>query len=136
MLIEIKGTQRMKKYSLMIHILSLACACMISAGCANQPAGSASAASPNSGNLTVDRIPNFGTFVNLILSVDGKRVASVAEGQNYNGNLSAGQHTLTATVEPNRAYISPVQKSLTVQAGQTYSYTAAWSGDKLVLNKN
>ena len=129
----------MKKYSLIIQIFSLACACLIFAGCANQPAasaGSASAPSPNSGRLTVDRVANFGTFVNLVLSVDGKRVASVTEGQNYNGYLSAGQHTLTATVEPNRAYITPVQKSLTVQAGQTYSYTAAWSGDKLVLNKN
>ena len=126
----------MKKYDLIIQILSLACACLISAGCANQPAPSASAASPNSARLVVDRVANFGTFVNLVLSVDGKRVASVTEGQNYRGYLSAGQHTLTATVEPNRAYISPVQKSLTVQAGQTYSYTAAWSGDNLVLNRN
>ena len=126
----------MKKYGLIIHIVSLACACLISAGCASQPAGSASAASPNSGHLLVARIPNFGTFVNLVLSVDGKRVATMAEGQNYNGYLSAGQHTLIATVEPNRANITPVQKSLTVQAGQTYSYTAAWAGDNLVLNTN
>ena len=126
----------MKKYSLIIHILGLACACLISAGCASQPAASASAASPNSGNLSVDRIANFGTFVNLVLPVDGKRVATITEGQNYNGYLSAGQHTLIATVEPNRANIAPLQKSLTVQAGQTYSYTAAWSGDNLVLNRN
>ena len=126
----------MKKYGLITHILSLACACVIFAGCANQPAGSASAASSNSGHLLVARIPIFGTFVNLVLSVDGKHVATIAEGQNYDGYLSAGQHTLIATVEPNRANIAPVQKSLTVQAGQTYSYTAAWSGDKLVLVMN
>jgi len=127
----------MKKYSLIIQTLSLACACLISAGCASQPAGSASAPPPpNSARLVVDRIANFGTYVNLVLSVDGKRVATLDEGRNYNGYLSAGQHTVTATVEPNRAYITPVKKSLTVQAGQTYSYTAAWSGDNLVLNRN
>jgi len=109
---------------------------MISAGCATQPAASASAASPNSGHLLVARIPNFGTFVNLVLSVDGKRVATLNEGENYDGYLSAGQHTLIAAVEPNRSGIAPVQKSLTVQAGRTYSYTAAWSGDNLVLNTN
>ena len=126
----------MKKYSLIIQILGLACACMISAGCATQPAASASAASPNSDHLLVARIPNFGTFVNLVLSVDGKRVATLNEGENYDGYLSAGQHTLIAAVEPNRSGIAPVQKSLTVQAGRTYSYTATWSGDKLVLNTN
>jgi hypothetical protein len=126
----------MKKYSLIIHILSLACACLISTGCATQPAGSASAPPPNAARLLVARIPNFGTYVNLVLSVDGKRVATLDEGRNYDGYLSAGQHTLIATVEPNRAYITPVQKSLTVQAGQTYSYTAAWAGDNLVLNRN
>jgi hypothetical protein len=132
-----KGVQHMKKYSLIIKILSLSCACMISAGCASQPAGSASAPPPpNSARLVVDRIANFGTFVNLVLSVDGKRVATLAEGQNYNGYLSPGQRTITAIVEPNLAQIAPVRKSLTVQAGQTYSYTAAWQGTNLVLNKN
>ena len=74
--------------------------------------------------------------MHLVLSVDGKRVATLNEGENYDGYLSAGQHTLIAAVEPNRSGIAPVQKSLTDQAGQTYSYTAAWSGDKLVLNTN
>lgn len=126
----------MKKYSLIFNIVSLACACVIFADCATQPAGSASTAGPNAGHLVVDRIPNFGTFVNLVLSVDGKRVATLTEGQNYSGYLSAGQHTLIARVEPNLSNIAPVQRSLAVQAGQTYSYTAAWSGANLVLNTN
>jgi len=126
----------MKINKTIFQFLGLVCACLVFAGCATRPAGSASAPPPNTGHLSVARIPTFGTFVNLILSVDGKRVATLAEGQNYDGYLSAGQHTVIATVEPNRAHITPVQKSLTVQAGQTYSYTAAWSGDNLVLVKN
>jgi len=43
---------------------------------------------------------------------------------------------LTARVDPNRTGARPGRKTLTVQAGQTYSYTAAWSGENLVLVKN
>jgi hypothetical protein len=125
----------MKKYSSPIRIVSLTCACLIYAGCATQP-GTATAPPPNSGHLLVYRVPNFGTFVNLIVSVDGKEVGTFTEGQNYDGYLSAGQHRLTLRIDPNRAYIAPLQKSLTIQAGQTYSYTAAWAGDNLSLVRN
>ena len=65
----------MKKYGSIVHILSLACVCLISVGCAtNQPA--AATAPPNSGHLLVYRVPNFGTGIFLVLSVDGKDVGS------------------------------------------------------------
>jgi hypothetical protein len=127
----------MKRYSSLIHIVSLACACLIHAGCASQPgAGAATAPSPNSGHLLIYRVPNFGTFVNLIVSVDGKEAGTFTEGQNYDAYLSAGQHQVTLRIDPNRAGIAPLQKTLTIQAGQTYAYTAAWAGDKLALVKN
>jgi len=125
----------MKGYSSTIHILSLACACLISAGCATQP-GAATASPPNSGHLLVYRVANFGTDLSLVLSVDGKDVASLTEGRNYDGYLSAGQHVLTARVDPDRGGIRPGRKSLTVKAGQTYSFTASWSGGNLVLVRN
>jgi len=125
----------MKGYSSTIHILSLACACLISAGCATQP-GAATAPPPNSGHLLVYRVANFGTDLSLVLSVDGKDVASLTEGRNYDGYLSAGQHVLTARVDPDRGGIRPGRKSLTVKAGQTYSFTASWSGGNLVLVRN
>ena len=124
----------MKRYSSIIHILSLACACLI-AGCATQP-GAATAPPPNSGHLIVTRVANFGEDLSLTLSVDGKDVGSFTEGAQYSGYLPAGQHRLTARVDPNRAGTGPARKTLTVQAGQTYSYTAAWSGQKLVLVRN
>ena len=124
----------MKKYSSIIHILSLACACLI-AGCATQP-GAATAPPPNSGHVLIYRVANFGSNLSLVVSVDGKDVGSFTEGRNYSGYLPAGQHVITARVDPNPGGKRPGRKSLTVQAGQTYSFTAAWSGEKLVLVKN
>ena len=126
----------MKKYGSIFHILSLACACLISVGCATNQPGAATAPPPNSGHVLIYRVANFGTDLSLVVSVDGKDVGSFTEGRNYSGYLSAGQHRLTARVDPNRAGTGPARKTLTVQAGQTYSYTAAWSGGKLVLVRN
>jgi hypothetical protein len=124
----------MKKYSSIIYILSVACACLISVGCTTGP-GAAMAPPPNSGHVLVYRVANFGTDLGLVVSVDGKDVGSFTEGANYSGYLPAGQHTLTARVDPNRTGARPARKTLTVQAGQTYVYTAAWSGGgaRLVL---
>ncbi len=123
----------MKKYASIIHILSLACACLI-AGCATQPG--AAIAPPNSGHLIVTRVANFGSDLSLVLSIDGKDVGSFTEGRNYSGYLPAGQHVIVARADPFQAGKRPGRKTLTVQAGQTYSYTAAWSGGNLVLVRN
>ena len=127
----------MKKYNSLTHILGLACACLIFAGCAANQGGLGTAPIPaNSGHLIVTRVANFGGDLGLILSVDGKDVGSFTEGAQYSGYLPAGQHVLTARVDPNRTGSRPGKKIVTVQAGQTYSYTAAWSGGNLVLIKN
>ena len=133
-LIKMKGIHTMKKYSLITHFLSLACAGLI-AGCATQP-GAGTAPPPNSGHVLIYRVANFGSNLSLVVSVDGKDVGSFTEGRNYDGYLSAGQHRLTARVDPNPGGKRPGRKTLTVQAGQTYSYTAAWAGGKLVLVRN
>src|SRR5438067_9425163 len=125
----------MKKYGSIVQILSLACACVISVGCATNQPGAATAP-PNSGHLLVYRVPNFGTDLGLILSVDGKDVGSFTEGRNYDGYLSAGQHVLTARVDPNQAGVRPGRKMLSVVSGQTYSFTATWSGGNLKLVRN
>ena len=126
----------MKKYASIIHILSLACACLISVGCATNQPGAATAPPPNSGHLIVTRVANFGSDLSLVLSIDGKDVGSFTEGRNYDGYLPAGQHIIMARVDPNPGGKRPGRKTLTVQAGQTYSYTAAWSGQSLVLVRN
>jgi hypothetical protein len=122
----------MKKCNSTIQILGLACACLIVAGCASQPGGSTSAQA-NSGYLLVFRAAKFGYRLNLVLSVDGKDVASLTEGQSYDGYLPAGQHVIGARVTGGTTGAHPVQKTVTVQAGQTYSYTATFSGGHLAL---
>ena len=124
----------MKRYSSIIYIVSLACAGLILAGCATNQATAPIPA--NSGHLIVTRVANFGADLGLVLSVDGKDVGSFTEGRSYSGYLPAGQHVITARVDPNPGGKRPGRKTLTVQAGQTYSYTAAWSGQSLVLVRN
>src|ERR1044071_7238816 len=110
----------MKRYASIIYILSLAVACLFAAGCASQ-SGTSSAPPPNSGQLLVNRAPNFGSNLALVVSVDGKDVGSFTEGQNYSGYLPAGQHVITARVDPNMTGAGPARKTLNVKAGQTYS---------------
>ena len=125
----------MKNNKAIIQFLGLVCVCLISVGCATNQPGAATAP-PNSGHLLVNRVPNFGTDLFLIVSVDGKDVGSFSEGQNYDGYLPAGQHVITARVDPNRTDARPGRTILTVKAGQTYSFTAAWSGENLALVRN
>ena len=118
----------MNKYASIIQVLSLVCACLI----ATQP-GALTAAPPNSGHLLVYRAAKFGDRHNLILSVDGKHVASLTKGQKYDAKLPAGQHVLIAQVTPNKMGAQPARETLIVEAGRIYSYTAALSGGNLVL---
>jgi hypothetical protein len=124
----------MKKYSSIINILSLACAGLIFAGCATNQVTTPIPA--NSGRLLVNRVANFGSNMSLVLSVDGKDVGSFTEGRSYSGYLPAGQHVIIARVDPNQTGARPGKKTVTVQAGQTYSYTAGWSGGNVILVKN
>jgi len=121
----------MKTYNSITHILSLACAGLIAVCAANQVD-----AAPNSGHLLIDRVANFGDDLGLVVSIDGKDVGTFSEGRNYSGDLPAGQHTITVRVDPNRGDAQPEKTTLNVEAGQTYSYTAGWSGGDMALTRN
>src|SRR5215471_19377792 len=121
--------QPMKTYNPIVHIFSLACACLILVGCETTQQSAATAPPPpNSARLHVDRVANFGSDLVLVLSVDGKDVGSFTEGNSYNGYLSAGQHVITARVSPNQTGVRAARKTVIAKAGQTYSYTASQSG--------
>jgi hypothetical protein len=132
----------MKKYGSITQILTLACACLISTGCAtNQTASSGGTASVSGGtkngaHLLVYRVANFGSNLSLVLAVDGRDVSALTEGRQYDGYLSPGSHVLSARIDPNPGGVSPWQKTMTVKNGQTYSFTASWSGQSLVLVRN
>jgi hypothetical protein len=126
----------MNTYKLILHIFSLACAVLILSACETSGPGAAAAPPPNSARLIVNRVANFGSDMVLVLSIDGKDVATLTEGNNYNGFLTAGQHTMTARVDPFQAGTRPTKKMLTIQAGQTYNFTASWSGQRVVFVRN
>jgi hypothetical protein len=131
-----KESKHMKKYNLLTHILGLACACLILIGCATAQPGAATAPPPNSGRLLINRVANFGSNMALVVSVDGKDVGSFTEGRSYSGYLSAGQHVITARVDPNMTGAGAARKTLNVKAGQTYSFTAGLSGGNMTLVTN
>jgi hypothetical protein len=122
----------MKTYNSIAHILSLACAGLIAVCVANQ----AGAATENSGHLAIYRVANFGSDLGLVVSIDGKDAGTFSEGNNYSGDLPAGEHTIIVRVDPNRTDAQPAKITLNVVAGQTYSYTAGWSGEDMALTKN
>jgi hypothetical protein len=129
----------MKKYNYHIcGLLIVALACFTFAGCQTSNTGasgstaSMAAPSKNAGRLVIQRAANFGDRLSLNVSIDGAQVAGLVMGRSYNGTLSPGQHVISLTVSPYR-YMPPSTKRLTVQAGQTYSFTAMWSGQRLVL---
>jgi hypothetical protein len=121
----------MKTYNSITHILSLACAGVIAVCAANQVA-----AVPDSGHLLIDRVANFGSDLGLVVSIDGKDVGTFSEGRKYSGDLPTGQHTIIVRVDPNLNDAKPAQTKLNVVAGETYSYTAGWSGQDMALTKN
>jgi hypothetical protein len=129
-----KGVQRMKKYNIIVCILTLACAGIGLVSCETTQSGATAAAPPpNSGHVLIYRVANFGADMGLVVSIDGKDAGTFSEGANYSGYLPAGQHQITVRAEPNRGGVGTGRKTLTVQAGQTYVYTAAWSGGNLRL---
>ena len=74
-----------------------------------------------------------GSSVFLNVSIDGKPVGDVSPGQTYNGSLSPGVHVVSVLLQPNELNLSPTTKRITVEKGQTYTYTAMWQGDSVVL---
>ena len=119
----------MKKYSYSIcGLLILALAYFTFSGCETTNTGP----SGSMAHLTVQRGPKFGSKQVLAVMVDGARVASVTEGQAYNGTLTPGQHVIS--VSPSGPYRGTLpKKTITAEAGQTYTLTAAWQGKHLTL---
>ena len=119
----------MKKYHYPIFsLLIVALACFTFSGCQTSNTGP----SASTARLVIQRTADFGGKLVLGVTIDGARVASLGKNQKYDGTLSAGQHVITLTVSgPNRS--GHFTKTVTAQAGQTYSFTATWKGQRLVL---
>lgn len=119
----------MKKFKLPIcGALIVALAYFTFSGCETTSTGP----SASMAHLTIKRGPKFGAKQVLAVTVDGARVGSITEGQTYDGTLSPGQHVVS--VSPSGPYRGNLPtKTITAEAGQTYTFTAAWQGKHLVL---
>ncbi len=120
----------MKNYKSLVRIFSLACICLVLVGAPG------TILAKSGGHLIVNRVANFGDGLSLSVSVDGKEVARLGEGQNYDGQLSPGQHVVSAMVAPNLVGATTWRKTMSIKTGQTYSFTAIWQGQNVVLVKN
>jgi hypothetical protein len=130
----------MKKFNCCSYALIAALGFTTFAGCETTGTGASSSttaastvANANSGRLVIKRVANIGTGLVLNVSIDGKHVASVGSGQTYKGSLPAGPHVVSVILEPNGMNLAPTQKRITVQKGQTYTFTATWDGNVLAL---
>ena len=106
-------------------LLILTFICAVSIGTA--------AARPGGGHLLVTRSPNFGWNLGFNLQIDGRSVASVAQGQRYHTWLPAGPHLLTVSKIPYTGYAGPTSTTVNVEPGGTYVYTASWDSAYVVL---
>ena len=113
------------------NLIGLACAGLVLAVCQTYAADS-----KTGGHLIVHRIANFGEDLVLTLSVDGAHLADVGDGATYDGYLPPGRHVLTPMAAPGGDDQTPTPLTLTVEEGQTYSYTAGWEGSNVVLSKD
>jgi len=119
----------MKKYTYLIcGLFIVTLAYFTFSGCQTTTTGP----SGSMAHLTVQRGPKFGAKQLLAVMVDGARVASVTEGQAYNGTLYPGQHVISVSSSgPYRGTLP--KKTIMAEAGRTYSFTATWQGKHLVL---
>jgi len=124
-----------KYYGCGLLIVALAYATL--SGCETSGTGASTTApassTKNAGRLIIQRAANMGTGLVLNVSIDGKQVAAVPRGQTYSGSISPGQHVVSVLLVPNQLNLRPTQKRLSVQAGQTYSFTAMWQGNRVLL---
>jgi hypothetical protein len=118
----------MKKSSLPTAILLVLTAVFFLASASQSLANSATQA----GRLVISRSPTLGRNVTITLKIDGKLVGSIGSGRTYDQPIASGRHVLNASATRTAG---SWQATLDVHAGQTYSYSAAYSVDKLVLTR-
>ena len=105
----------MRKYNYPIcGLFIIALAYFTFSGCETTSTGP----SGSTAHLTVQRGPKLGSKSVLAVMVDGARVASLTEGQAYNGTLSPGQHVISVSVGGPTRFANPT-KTVMAEKGQT-----------------
>ena len=130
----------MKQVSFSAPVLLLICALLIAS--ANQSVNARDNNSSNrsgaifatsaadGGRLFIRRSPVLGRDVAIALTIDGQLAGTLTSGHTYDRYITPGRHILI--VSPNRSS-GAWQATLDVRPGQTYSYSASYNVNKLVL---
>ena len=92
--------------------------------------------SPPPGRLIVERVPNFGWNLAFHLQIDGRSVATIVQGHRYDGWVTAGRHVLTVYKVPYVGYAEPTSRTVNVQPGWTYVFTAMWDSNLVFLRRS
>jgi len=111
-------------------ILASVCAISVASGVGETKSGT------EGGRLIVHRGSAFGSKLALHLKIDGRTVASITQGRNYDGLIPAGHHELSVLAVPRSGFREPMSVSLDVRPGQTYAFTAVWESDQIVLRRS
>lgn len=97
----------------------------------SKPSGATFATSAaDGGRLVIRRSPTLGDNLTISLWIDGKVAGTLVRGRVYDRYLAPGRHILRA--EPS-ASGEKWQGTLNVRVGETFSYTASYNVNKLVL---
>jgi hypothetical protein len=89
-----------------------------------------------SSRLIVQRAANFGWNLALHFKIDGRTVATIIQGRDYEGFISAGRHELTVLPVPKTGFRDPTSVWLDARPGYTYAFTAVWESDQVVLRRS
>jgi hypothetical protein len=95
------------------------------------PSGEIFATGPtDGGRLYINRSPLLGVNVAVTIKIDGKPAGTLMRNRTYDRYITPGHHTLTALPSGTGG---DYEGTLDVRAGQTYSYTASYNVNKLLL---
>jgi hypothetical protein len=140
---SVKAVSNKKKfnyhgYAFLITALALTSAALSGCETSGTPATGATTsvagpASQSAARLIIRRGANMGTGLFLDIDIDGASVGTIGIGKTYRGSLSPGQHVVSVLLRPNQLNLPRTQKTLTVEKGQTYTLTAIWQGNTVVL---
>src|SRR3954463_308035 len=98
--------------------------------CALFIAGAQLSLAADGGHLVINRSPTLGSYVSVVVRIDGKLAGMLTRGRTFETNVAPGNHKLTASAGDGR---TPWYGTLNVRAGQTYTYTASLAVNELVL---
>ena len=88
----------------------------------------------STGRLIVSRDPNLGRNMVVSLWIDGRTVANIGRGSQFNRSVWTGRRVLSVSAWPNGSRSSSTV--LDVRRGRTYTFTATrrwWGSSSVVL---